>query len=122
MNISNFRSSQSRKQIDYQDSVLGKLDFLHDQNQNLSDSLLNKIAERERAPIYEVGTITYDKRFTIKSKSKGNTPLDLSLDNFFGSSPQTVMKDNKKIINYSSILYDNTKTKYYLKLFTKNSI
>ena len=78
-------------------------------------NLLNKIAERERAPIYEVGTITYDKRFTIKSKSKGNTPLDLSLDNFFGSSPQTVMKDNKKIINYSSILYDNTKTKYYLK-------
>ena len=78
-------------------------------------NLLNKIAERERAPIYEVGTITDDKRFTIKSKSKGNTPLDLSLDNFFGSSPQTVMKDNKKIINYSSILYDNTKTKYYLK-------
>ena len=78
-------------------------------------NLLNKIAERERAPIYEVGTITNNKRFTIKSKSKGNTPLDLSLDNFFGSSPQTVMKDNKKIINYSSILYDNTKTKYYLK-------
>ena len=78
-------------------------------------NLLNKIAERERAPIYEVGTITNNKRFTIKSKSKGNTPLDLSLDNFFGSSPQTVMKDNKKIINYSSISYDNTKTKYYLK-------
>ena len=78
-------------------------------------NLLNKIAERERAPIYEVGTITNNKRFTIKSKSKGNTPLDLSLDNFFGSSPQTVMKDNKKTINYSSISYDNTKTKYYLK-------
>ena len=82
-------------------------------------NLLNKIAERERAPIYEVGTITNNKRFTIKSKSKGNTPLDLSLDNFFGSSPQTVMKDNKKIINYSSILYDNTKTKYYLKKIFK---
>ena len=77
--------------------------------------LLNKIAERERAPIYEVGTITDDKRFTIKSKSKGNTPLDLSLDNFFGSSPLTVMNDNKKYINYSSISYDNKKTKYYLK-------
>ena len=82
-------------------------------------NLLNKIAERERAPIYEVGTITNNKRFTIKSKSKGNTPLDLSLDNFFGSSPQTVMKDNKKIINYSSISYDNTKTKYYLKTVFK---
>ena len=78
-------------------------------------NLLNKIAERERAPIYEVGTITDDKRFTIKSKSKGNTPLDLSLDNFFGSSPLTVMSDNKKHINYSSIFYDNKKTKYYLK-------
>ena len=78
-------------------------------------NLLNKIAERERAPIYEVGTITDDKRFTIKSKSKGNTPLDLSLDNFFGSSPLTVMNDNKKYISYSSISYDNKKTKYYLK-------
>ena len=78
-------------------------------------NLLNKIAERERAPIYEVGSITDDKRFTIKSKSKGNTPLDLSLDNFFGSSPLTVMSDNKKYINYSSIFYDNKKTKYYLK-------
>lgn len=78
-------------------------------------NLLNKIAERERAPIYEVGTITDDKRFTIKSKSKGNTPLDLSLDNFFGSSPLTVMSDNKKYINYSSIFYDNKKTKFYLK-------
>ena len=48
-------------------------------------ALLNKIAERERAPIYEVGTITNNKRFTIKSKLKGNTPLDLSLDNFFAS-------------------------------------
>ena len=78
-------------------------------------NLLNKIAERERAPIYDVGTITDDKRFTIKSKSKGNTPLDLSLDNFFGSSPLTVMNDNKKIINYSSIFYDNKKIKFYLK-------
>ena len=36
------------------------------------------------------------KDFDNVPKSKGNTPLDLSLDNFFGSSPQTVMKDNKK--------------------------
>ena len=45
-------------------------------------NLLNKIAERERAPIYEVGTITDDKRFTIKSKSKGNEILKIkfSLD------------------------------------------
>jgi len=45
MNISNFRSSQSREQIDYQTSVLGKLDFLHTQNEDLNDLLLNKIAE-----------------------------------------------------------------------------
>ena len=81
--------------------------------------LLNKIAQRERAPIYEVGTITDNKRFTIKSKSKGNTPLDLSLDNFFGSSPLTLIKDNKRIINYSPISYDNNKLNYYLKQLFK---
>ena len=41
--------------------------------------ILNKIAKRERSPIYEVGTVTNNNRFTIKSKSNGNTPLDLSL-------------------------------------------
>ena len=81
--------------------------------------LLDKIAKRERAPIYEVGTVTNNKRFTIKSKTKGNTPLDLSLDNFFGSSPITVMKDNKKIINYSPINYDKNNFHHYLKQLFK---
>ena len=81
--------------------------------------ILNKIAKRERAPIYEVGTVTNNNRFTIKSKSNGNTPLDLSLDNFFGSSPETVMIDNKKIINYSSIGYDKNDFYDYLKQLFK---
>ena len=81
--------------------------------------ILDKIAKRERAPIYKVGTVTDNKRFTIRSKTKGNTPLDLSLDNFFGSSPITVMKDNRKIINYSSINYDKNNFHHYLKQLFK---
>ena len=81
--------------------------------------ILNKIAKRERAPIYEVGTVTNNNSFTIKSKSNGNTPLDLSLDNFFGSSPKTVMIDNKEIINYSFIGYDKDNFYDYLKQLFK---
>ncbi|MFD1064210.1 phosphoribosylformylglycinamidine synthase [Winogradskyella litorisediminis] len=67
---------------------------------------LNKIAERERSPIYEVGDVTNDHRFTFKSKTKGNTPMDLGLADMFGSSPKTVMTDNTVDRNYGGISYN----------------
>ncbi len=45
MNISNFRSSQSREQIDYQNSVISSLGSLYTQNENLNSTLLDKISE-----------------------------------------------------------------------------
>ena len=37
---------------------------------------LHRIADRERAPYYEVGDVTNDNRFTFKSKSTGVKPMD----------------------------------------------
>jgi len=56
-------------------------------------ALLKKIAERERAPLFEVGDVTGDDRFTFKSSRKGDTPMDLALSDMFGSSPKTIMED-----------------------------
>ncbi|SHH42406.1 phosphoribosylformylglycinamidine synthase [Winogradskyella jejuensis] len=67
---------------------------------------LNKIAERERSPIYEVGDVTNDHRFTFKSKTKGNTPMDLGLADMFGSSPKTIMTDNTVNRDYGGISYN----------------
>ena len=55
--------------------------------------LLQKIANRERAPMYQVGDVTGDHRFTFESKSTGAKPMDFALEDFFGSSPKVVMTD-----------------------------
>ncbi len=54
---------------------------------------LKRIADRERSPMYEVGDVTGDHRFCFVSKSTGESPMNLALEDMFGSSPKTVMQD-----------------------------
>ena len=77
-------------------------------------SLLKKVAERERAPLYEVGEVTGDKRFTFKSANKGIKPMDLELKDMFGSSPRTIMKDEAIQPSYQTIEYDLGQMDSYL--------
>jgi phosphoribosylformylglycinamidine synthase len=55
--------------------------------------LLHRIADRERSPMYEVGDVTGDHKFTFESSTKGDKPMDLDLEDMFGSSPKTIMND-----------------------------
>ncbi len=75
---------------------------------------LNKIADRERSPMYTVGDVTGDDRFTFKSKTKGNTPMDLAMEDMFGSSPKTVMTDNTVKRNYADVTYNSDNFHDYL--------
>ena len=75
---------------------------------------LNKIAERERSPMYTVGDVTNDNRFTFESKTNGEKPMDLALEDMFGSSPKTIMTDKTVAANYSEIAYDKDKIYDYL--------
>lgn len=77
--------------------------------------ILKKIAERERAPIYEVGEVTGDMRFTFESSKNGEKPMDLALSDMFGSSPKTIMADKKLDRKYAEVGYDNSKIHDYLK-------
>src|SRR5690606_2969621 len=54
---------------------------------------LLKLADRERSPIYTVGDVTGDHKFTFESKTKGSKPMDLAMEDMFGSSPKTIMTD-----------------------------
>ena len=54
---------------------------------------LKRIAERERAPLYEVGEVTGDYRFVFESEGTKERPMDLALIDMFGSSPKTIMED-----------------------------
>ena len=75
---------------------------------------LNKIAERERSPMYTVGDVTGNDRFTFESKSNGEKPMDLALEDMFGSSPKTIMTDNTVVRNYKNPTYKTENLQSYL--------
>ncbi|MGF1558757.1 MAG: phosphoribosylformylglycinamidine synthase, partial [Flavobacteriaceae bacterium] len=67
--------------------------------------MLARIAERERSPMYEVGVVTNDDRFTFESKTTGEKPMDVNLSDIFGSSPKTVMTDKAIQRTYENAKY-----------------
>ena len=75
---------------------------------------LQKIADRERAPMYTVGNVTGDHRFVFESKSKGNKPMDFNLKDMFGSSPKTILEDQTIVRNYKSAAYESNLFQTYL--------
>ena len=76
---------------------------------------LQKIAARERSPIHTVGEVTEDKRFSFKSKKKGDIPMDVALEDLFGSSPKTVLTDSTVERNYKNSRYKIKNLEIYLK-------
>ncbi len=75
---------------------------------------LQRIADRERSPMYQVGTVTGDHRFTFESKSTGAKPMDFALEDMFGSSPKTIMADKTITRNYTELNYNSTNFTSYL--------
>ncbi len=75
---------------------------------------LQRIADRERAPMYQVGDVTGDHRFTFESKTTGAKPMDYALEDFFGSSPKVVMTDKNIDRNYADLHYDKKNISTYL--------
>ena len=75
---------------------------------------LQRIADRERSPMYEVGDVTNDHRFAFESKTTGAKPMDYALEDFFGSSPKTIMTDSSIQRKYSDFEYDKKNISTYL--------
>ena len=75
--------------------------------------LLERIAARERAPLYKVGTVTGDNKFVFSEKD-GRSPMDLALEDMFGSSPKTIMDDQTIIRDYKAVTYDQKDLKTYI--------
>ena len=75
---------------------------------------LHRIADRERSPMYTVGDVTGDDRFTFESKTNGHKPMDLAMEDMFGSSPKTVMTDKTVKRNYSDVAYSPEEFYSYL--------
>ena len=64
---------------------------------------LQSIAERERAPLFDVGYITEDNQFVVESQKKNTKPIDLSIDDFFGKTPKTVLVDQNLQNGYPAV-------------------
>lgn len=75
---------------------------------------LQKIADRERSPMYTVGKVTNDHRFTFKSETTGAKPMDFALEDMFGSSPKVIMEDQKIDRKYQAIDYNQNQLHNYL--------
>ncbi|MBB6682238.1 phosphoribosylformylglycinamidine synthase [Aequorivita sp. 609] len=74
---------------------------------------LKRVADRERSPMYEVGKVTGDQRFCFENKD-GKKPMDFALEDMFGSSPKTIMKDKTVNRNYKNSVYEASKIKEYV--------
>ena len=75
--------------------------------------LVHKIAERERAPFYVVGTTTGDHRFVFE-QADGVKPIDLAMSDMFGSSPKTFMVDTTKPRTLAEAEYTQSQIDEYL--------
>jgi phosphoribosylformylglycinamidine synthase len=76
---------------------------------------LERIAERERAPFYIVGEITEDHQFVFRSGTTGETPMNLKIEDLFGNSPKTIMKDKTVKQSYDKVEYQTDLLNTYLK-------
>ena len=68
---------------------------------------VQKIADRERAPMYTVGETTGDHRFAFE-QADGVRPFDLAVEQMFGSSPKTIMEDSTVERKYEVVSYDQS--------------
>ncbi|MDN5211483.1 phosphoribosylformylglycinamidine synthase [Fulvivirgaceae bacterium BMA12] len=67
--------------------------------------LLQKIAERERAPFYVVGEVSGDLRLTFTDNRSENNPVDWQLEHMFGKPPKTVLNDHKIAPSFADVSY-----------------
>ncbi len=75
---------------------------------------LQKIADRERAPMYVIGETTGDMKFTFENAKTGEKPIDLELKDMFGNPPKTIMEDKTIREKYNDLEYSADKLEEYL--------
>lgn len=76
--------------------------------------LVERIAERERAPMFVIGETTDDNKFVFEDK-KGVRPINLELEDMFGNSPKTVMKDESCKLVFNDVYYEAENLESYIK-------
>ncbi len=76
--------------------------------------MLQKVAERERAPLYVVGEITNDMRVVFEDKKTGQNPIDMDMDDIFGKTPKTILLGKTEPEKFKNIEYSEDKLLEYI--------
>lgn len=74
---------------------------------------LKRVAERERAPYYQVGEAGSNNELKFENNGK-SSPFDLKLHHLFGSSPKTILEDKSQSSSFEEISYTESKLDDYL--------
>ncbi len=77
-------------------------------------ALLNRIADRERAPMYVIGEATGDMQFTFENSKTGEKPIDWQLGYMFGKPPRTILEDKTETSNFQELKYDENNLEQYI--------
>ena len=67
--------------------------------------MVQRIADRERAPMYVVGETTGDMKFVFE-QADGECPINLKLEDMFGKAPKTIMEDHTVEEHFANPVYD----------------
>lgn len=74
---------------------------------------IERIAQRERAPIYKVGETTDDKKLLFRSDKHG-AAIDLRVEDFLGNSPTTIITDESHQATYTKLTYNEADLETYV--------
>ena len=74
---------------------------------------VQRIADRERSPMYVVGETTNDMKFVFE-QADGVKPIDIKLEYMFGKPPRTIMKDHTVEETYAPVIYKESELHHYL--------
>lgn len=74
---------------------------------------LKRVAERERAPYYEVGEAGSTNELKFEHKGEAS-PFNLKLHHLFGSSPKTILEDSNQMSSFKKLEYDESHIDTYL--------
>ncbi|MFH1121419.1 MAG: phosphoribosylformylglycinamidine synthase [Bacteroidota bacterium] len=77
-------------------------------------SLMQRIAERERAPFFMAGETTGDHRLTFINNTTGAKTIDLSLDDMFGNPPSTILEDFTLKMAHPALVYKASHLRTYI--------
>ncbi len=76
---------------------------------------LQKIADRERAPMYVVGETTDDMQLRfVTAKGETEAPIDLTINQLLGKTPITILEDTTINEQFADVEYDEEKLQEYV--------